>query len=539
MKSRVVPETATDRLSDQIGSLQEAFRRLSRAATLKDQAEQFLSVVGRYFEGDRISLFTRAGPVGMWQPLAGNIPFDATALEALNDQSDGSAPLVDAGLARICLAHRLVDQTQLGIVLVRTPPAMPYSDLDVISLRLFVALIDSAYQDLLSRRNEKDLIFSLNHRVLQLNSLIDTGIEVAKFTDDARPHHLALERAASLTNASKGCVRVTAADGATETISFPAGDAAPSAAPQERRLVSEFQYAGYSYRFELFDKESRGGIIPFEETDQLLLDALTRQVHASLENRYLHEQSLEKQKIEQDIAVAASIQQRILPKALPRIEGYDIFGINIPSKSVGGDYYDCIPLADGRYAFVIADVAGKGVPAALLVSSFHAYLSAYLEGAFPLVNLVGKLNRVISHASTEDKFITAFLGILAPGSGALETVSAGHNPVFLQRAGGDVEELALGGVPLGMLDIDFPYQRETVTIERGDRLLLYTDGIPEAANDQYQLYDTGSPLKDFMRQHRPESADAFIREMIDDVKKFTGNAPQNDDITALYLLRRE
>jgi sigma-B regulation protein RsbU (phosphoserine phosphatase) len=146
---------------------------------------------------------------------------------------------------------------------------------------------------------------------------------------------------------------------------------------------------------------------------------------------------------------------------------------------------------------------------------------------------------VISHASTEDKFITAFIGILTPDSGALETVSAGHNPVFLRRAGGDMEELALGGVPLGMLDIDFPYQRETATLERGDRLLLYTDGITEAANDQYQLYDTGSPLKDFMRQHRAESADQFIREMIDDVKKFTGNAPQNDDITALYLMRRQ
>ena len=537
MKAHVVQETVTDRLTDQIGSLQEAFRRLSRAATLKDQAEQFLSVVGRYFDGDTIALFLRRSPSAVWQRLAGTIPVESTEVLGPGGSSDEAARFVEVGAARITIVHRLVDKSQLGIVLVRTSAGAPYTDVDGLSLRLFVSLIDSAYQDLLARRNEKELIFSLNHRVLQLNSLIDTGIEVAKLTNDVQPHHLALERAASLCNASKGRLHVTGESGVTETNSFPEGDSSPPTSLAERRILSEFQYGGNSYTFELFDKESRGGIIAFEDTDQLLLDALARQVQASLENRYLHRQALEKQKIEQDIAVAAAIQQRILPKALPRIDGYDVSGINIPSKSVGGDYYDCIPLAGGRYALVIADVAGKGVPAALLVSSFHAYLSAYLEGPLPLVELVGKLNRVICHASTEDKFITAFLGILDPATGALETVNAGHNPVFLLRRAGGVEELALGGVPLGMLDIDFPYQRESVTIEPGDRLLLYTDGITEATNVRDQLYDYSTPLKEFFRTHRPSAAEGFIRELIEDVKKFTGEAPQNDDITALYLGR--
>lgn len=538
MKAHVAQETITDRLTDQIGSLQEAFRRLSRAATLKDQAEQFLSVVGSYFEGDTIALFVRGGPSAMWQRLAGTIPLESTELRGPWGPSDESAPFVEVGAARITIVHRLVDKSQLGIVLVRTSAGAPYTDVDGLSLRLFVSLIDSAYQDLLARRNEKELIFSLNHRVLQLNSLIDTGIEVAKFASDALPHHLALERAASLCNASKGRLQVVGENGVSETISFPEGDNSPPSSLPQGRIFSEFQYEGNSYTFELFDKESRGGIIPFEDTDQLLLDALARQVHASLENRYLHRQALEKQKIEQDIAVAAAIQQRILPKSLPHVEGYDVSGINIPSKSVGGDYYDCIPLAGGRYALVIADVAGKGVPAALLVSSFHAYLSAYLEAPLPLVELVGKLNRVICHASTEDKFITAFLGILDPASGALETVNAGHNPVFLLRSAGGVEELGLGGVPLGMLDIDFPYQSESVTIEHGDRLLLYTDGITEATNVREQLYDYSTPLKEFFRTHRPNAAEGFVRELIEDVKKFTGEAPQNDDITTLYLLRR-
>ncbi|HTO94053.1 MAG TPA: PP2C family protein-serine/threonine phosphatase, partial [Bacteroidota bacterium] len=246
---------------------------------------------------------------------------------------------------------------------------------------------------------------------------------------------------------------------------------------------------------------------------------------------------LEKQKIERDLAVAASIQQRILPKALPRIEGYDIAGINIPSRSVGGDYYDCIPLPGGRLALVIADVAGKGVPAALLVSSFHAYLNAFLEAPVEPAALAARLNNVVVRASTEDKFITAFFAVLDPVTGALETVSAGHNPVFLRTAQGDLRELSLGGIPLGMLDMEYPYQSETLTLEKGDRLLLYTDGVTEASDEEDRLYDTASPLKEFVSAHLPERAETFISDLIADVKRFTGTAPQNDDITAIYLMR--
>lgn len=213
------------------------------------------------------------------------------------------------------------------------------------------------------------------------------------------------------------------------------------------RISSSFTFGENTYTFELYDKESRAGILPFEETDQLLLDALARQVHASLENRYLHQQALEKQKIEQEIAVAALIQQRILPASLPEIDGYDVAGINIPSKSVGGDYYDCIPLADGRFALVIADVAGKGVPAALLVSSLHAYFSAYLQSGMSLVEIMVRLNRVICQASTDDKFITAFIALLTPGTGEVEAINGGHNPVYWLRVDKTVDELNRGRPP--------------------------------------------------------------------------------------------
>ena len=342
------------------------------------------------------------------------------------------------------------------------------------------------------------------------------------------PSHKLLVRAGYVRRVAPGSLLLAAAGatGGQHAERCPAYDELP------------FTFSGISYTLELFDKESRAGIVPFDETDQLLLDALARQVQASLENRYLHEQALDKLKIEQDIAVAASIQQRILPQALPAIAGYDLAGINIPTKSVGGDYYDCLPLEGGKYALVVADVAGKGVPAALLVSSLHAYLSAYLEGPIGVVDLARRLNRVICRASTDDKFITAFLAVLDPATGTLESLNAGHNPVFILRAGGTIDELTQGGVPFGMLDMDFPYQSEHTALGPGDRLLLYTDGVTEATNEKNELYDGAFPLKQFAAARAAGNAQEFIATLIADIKRFTGSAPQNDDITALYLTRR-
>lgn len=523
-------ESVADRLAGHTDLLQEGFRKLSRAATLKDLSDHFVSVVSGVFPASTIDLLHRSGQSESWQRLSDS---------GTNRIEEFLKPLPEGnGATTISVVQKLVDKSLVGIVLRQKIAGSDYSDIDLISLRLFVHLFDTAYQELLYRRNEKDLIFSLNHRLLQLNSLIDTGIEVSRLEEETRPHQLALERAASLTNASRGVVRVRSGDRDNEEYVFPPGTTHHKADSDGSQLSTEFTFGDKTYTFELFEKESRSGIIPFEETDQVLLDALARQVHASLENRYLHRQALEKQRIEQEVAVAALIQQRILPAVLPAIPGYDIAGINIPSKSVGGDYYDCIPLTGGKYALIIADVAGKGIPAALLVSSLHAYLSAYLESSVTLLELARRLNRVINHASTDDKFITAFLAILTPESGEIETLNAGHTTTYLIRKDMQIQELSVGGVPFGMLDMEFPFQSERATMNPGDRLFLYTDGITEATNEESQLYDSHVPLKEFLLAQRTENAGEFIRDLISDIKKFTGNAPQNDDITGLYLLRR-
>ena len=535
MNDILVSQQPSQRLADHLESLQEGFFRLSRAAGLNELAGQFASDLRDAFPHAEVSLLHRELAGNPWTHLAGKIPGTHEDDLLLPGDQASSTCTIDPSSHEIRIVQRLFDSSYIGLALGNTSGDPPFSDIDAVSLRLFLQVFDNAYRVLLHRRKEKDLIFSMNHRVLQLNSLIDTGIEVAKLEQSGSLQQLALERAASLANASRGVMTVTDGKRIIERIVFPAGAGVPR--KTEHRIKSTFKFGGKKHTFELFEKESRNGTLSFEETDQLLLDALARQVHASLENRRLHQLSLEKQKIDQDIAVAASIQQRILPKSLPAIEGYDLAGVNIPSRSVGGDYYDCIPLPDGRFALIIADVSGKGIPAALLVSSLHAYLSAYLEGTTPLVRLAQRLNTVIARASTDDKFITAFFALLTPATGDLETLNAGHNPAYLMRTDGSVQELAVGGVALGMLDIEFPFQTEHVTIGVGERLLLYTDGITEATNERNQLYDSDVPLKEFALRHSSEKAKLFVDSLINDIRKFTGNAPQSDDITAMYLVR--
>ena len=348
------------------------------------------------------------------------------------------------------ILQKLPDGTEFCILLASPEDRAPYSEADVVSLRLFAHLFENAHQGLAYRKSEKDLVFSLNQRVLQLTSLIDTGIEVAKLDRGSVVHALALQRAVALTNASRGGRSVMGGGKQKEEIVFPQGSGSLPDDP-ELTISCSFEFLGEEYVFALYGKESRSGVARFDDTDQLLLDALTRQVHAALENRSLLEQALEKEKIERDLDLAASIQQTIIPKTLPVINGYDIAGANIPTRSVGGDYYDCIPLADGRFALVVADVAGKGMPAALLVSTLHAYLSAYLESSFSLPELASKLNKAIYLASPDDRFITAIIVILNPRTGEIESINLGHNTGYIVREGGELMELSEGGLALGML----------------------------------------------------------------------------------------
>jgi serine phosphatase RsbU (regulator of sigma subunit) len=524
-----------ERLPVQIDSLQEGFELLTKSPSLKDTAHNLFLFLRGNLQTTDIHIFHKRHEKDLWQQLHGK----ADDLAAYLDEWCTTFVLRSFGgkIPKLSVIQPLVDKSNIGVVLGKKLDGSAYSTLDKISLKIFMQLFANAHHANLQRKKEKDLNFSLNHRLLQLNSLIDTGIDLTTLEKHDSPAALALERAASFTNASWGRFTKRVQKTIEEKLVFPDGFSTHPVKEQRHTISAKFKHHHQTYKFELFEKESREGTVAFDVTDQLLLDAVARQVHAVLENQYLHKQEMEKQKIEQDIAVAASIQQRILPATLPLIEGYDTFGKNVPTRFVGGDYYDCIALPDGRFAFVVADVAGKGVPAALLVSSFHSSIAAFLETEISLVDLAHKLNDSMYRDSTEERYITALIAILDPSSGNFEVLNAGHNPAYVLRSDNSVEEFMTGGLALGMMDMKFPYQSDQIHLAPGERLLLYTDGVTEAMNEHHEQYDVHKPIKMFLAAKRNENAESLVTKLIEDVKQFTGTAPQSDDITAVCIIR--
>ncbi len=531
-------ELLVDKLTLQVKSLQEGFELLTRARDLKELGEKYCLILRGNLFTTNVNLFYKVNDETLWEPLSVHSNDASDYTELLDEDVSLNIKSLEESKFKVAAVLPLIDKSYLGLLVGEKFDGSDYSSIDIIMLQIYMQLLDNAYQSFLNQKKEKELSFELNNRVLQLNSLIDTGIEISKLQNSESLLELALARAVSLTNASAGCLEITSESSGDTNFVFPPMIDMKQVAVSENKITSEFTYADIFYRFTLSDKESREGVVPFDTTDEILLDAFARQVYAALENEFLLKEAVEKENFERELSVAASIQQRIIPETLPQIDGFDIAGINIPSKEVGGDYYDTIKLNDGRFALIMADVAGKGVPASLLVSTLNASLSAYLDMNTPLDDMAVKINTVIYQASTSDKFITFFMAILNPQTGELDIVNAGHNPMLLLRKNGDLVKLEAGGVAFGMFDMGLPFATSKDKMEKGDRLLLYTDGIPEAMTIEEEEY-SDERLEDFFKNNLTGTSKEFIDIIVKDVKGFAGNAPQSDDITALYLIRND
>jgi sigma-B regulation protein RsbU (phosphoserine phosphatase) len=184
----------------------------------------------------------------------------------------------------------------------------------------------------------------------------------------------------------------------------------------------------------------------------------------------------------------------------------------------------------------MADVAGKGVSAALLVNTLNAALYSYLEFNLPLPELADKLNKLIFNSSPADKYITFFISVLDCKSGILDVVNAGHNPAFLLRNNGALEQIEAGGIGLGMLDFGIPYTGKKLVLEVGEKLFLYTDGIPEAMNVKEEEYSDDRMI-DFFKKNSDRTPSDFIQMIVEDVNLHVGSAQQSDDITSLFIKR--
>jgi HAMP domain-containing protein len=244
---------------------------------------------------------------------------------------------------------------------------------------------------------------------------------------------------------------------------------------------------------------------------------------------------LERERLEQELKLARDIQTRLLPPGPPEILGLDLAGLSRPARHVGGDYFDYLALDGGAIAIVIADVSGKGVPAALLMSSFRASLRSEDIGALGPARVLTHLNRFICASVDPGKFITAFLAIIEPATGRVRYACAGHDPPILMGRDGTVRELAEGGLVLGLFP-DTAYEEAVVDLPVGATLALYTDGVTEAQNPAEEFFGR-ERLVETLLGARAESCSGILERIVDDIERFADKAPQYDDIT-LVLARR-
>jgi sigma-B regulation protein RsbU (phosphoserine phosphatase) len=282
------------------------------------------------------------------------------------------------------------------------------------------------------------------------------------------------------------------------------------------------------------DKESRDGrVLDFTPTDARLLSLFANQAAAAIQTARLHRDAIEKERIESELELAATIQRQLLPRDLPIVPGLELAARNRPTRQVGGDYFDLFPLSGGRLAFIVADVSGKGVPAALLVSTVHAAVHLQIDEAKTVADLIGRIDRHLQKYAATRKFLTAFFGLLEPATGTLRYVSAGHNPALLRRVSGAIEQLKATGVPLGMFP-NSSWREEVVTLAQGDLLCVYTDGVSEALNAADEEYGLERLSRRIERDGR---VDELCRAIFDEIEDFAADVPQYDDQT-LMLIRR-
>lgn len=272
----------------------------------------------------------------------------------------------------------------------------------------------------------------------------------------------------------------------------------------------------------------------FSALDRQILDALGAQAGSILENARLIERERERQRLEQELSIAREIQQALVPQGLQDYPHFSITGLYRPCDEVGGDYFDVFPLPDRRLALLIADVAGKGLGAALVTTMLQGALSGMTLGVDP-VKVFNHLNQFLCGRASVGRCATMFFGLLDPG-GVLEFVRAGHPSPLLMRQGNVSELYSEGSLPVGLFE-DESYASSRIQLEPGDTLLLYTDGVTEAEDKDRNLFQDGR-LKEAFAQHRDSSLKALLDGIFSAVDTFSGGARQSDDLTLLVVRYR-
>jgi len=272
----------------------------------------------------------------------------------------------------------------------------------------------------------------------------------------------------------------------------------------------------------------------FSKLDRQILDAIAIDAASILDNARLVDRERQRQRLEQEISIARDIQQALLPRSFCDFQHLAITGTSFPCLAVGGDYFDVFPLSDDRTAFLIADVSGKGLGAALLTTMLQGALYGMKMGADP-AGVFNHINRFLCEHSEVGRYATMFFGIL-DREGRLEFVNAGHPSPLLVRAGAVDEPFTEGGFPVGLIP-DASYFASCVILRPGDTLVLYSDGVTEAMDPDDQMFGV-SRLRELLLGQHDAPLEALQRTILDSVRAFSRGADQADDITLLLARYR-
>lgn len=284
----------------------------------------------------------------------------------------------------------------------------------------------------------------------------------------------------------------------------------------------------------LFNKRTEGG---FSEADQRLLGIIASQSAQTIENARLATEEQNLKLMQEEMRLAYDIQMNLLPKEPPKIPGYDIAGISIPAKAVGGDYFDFILMGDNRLGFCLGDVSGKGMPAALLMANLQATLRGQIDMWASPRECMNRSNALLYRSTDADKFATLFCGVLDYRNHRLTYSNAGHNYPFYFTANGEPVRLAVGGLVLGCLE-GFSYREESFDFRHGDALLVFSDGISESMNATDEEFGEDRIAR-VLLENRELPAAEIINAVVRSVREYSSESAQMDDMTLLVIKRVE
>ncbi len=267
-----------------------------------------------------------------------------------------------------------------------------------------------------------------------------------------------------------------------------------------------------------------------------LLRSVASQLALMIENSHLTDRIVEQERLRRELALASEVQKRLFPEKAPEVRGAELVGYCLPARGVGGDYYDFLRIGPDQLGVALADVAGKGIAAALVMSVVQASLRSLADDpALPLSDLTNKINRLLCASTGPNSYATFFYARFDETTRRLKYVNGGHNPPFLLRnhQSGTIQELTTGGMIIGMFPFS-QYEEGTVQLESGDVLMLFTDGVSEAHNPEEEEFGE-LRLKDLLRRHGQLPATEMLQAILGELREWMADAPQYDDLTFVLM----